>query len=479
MHHAEIAGVEPAARESVSRRRRVLEIALHGDVAAEHDLAHRGAVARHLLHGRGVHHRDAILGRVTHALAGLQPRAIVGGQRIPFLVPRADRGRAVDLGETIDVGDAEVLLLQRLEHGGGGRRGRGHELDLAAERPAFGLGRADDELHDDRRTAHVAHIVVGQRVEDRLGRGAAQAHRGAGHQRQRPREAPAVAVEHRQGPEIDRVQADRPLRGVAVGRERRAAMAVDDALGIAGRARRVVERDRVPLVRRIGPGEIGIAVGDEFLPGRVADLRTVLAFGIVDVDDQRLGFGDRQRLGDDAMILAVDQQHLGLAMVDDEGDHRRVEAGVERIEHAAGHRHAEMRLVHLGNVGRHDRHRVADSDADLDQRRGETPAACIGLGPGLAALAVDQRDMIGIDAGGALDELQRGQCRIVRGRPVEVALVDVLRGKGGLVRHRTRCGQAGHGGAALDRATQAGTPERLGSGDLPGCRGLLRGDGLL
>jgi len=27
--------------------------------------------------------------------------------------------------------------------------------------------------------------------------------------------------------------------------------------------------------------------------------------------------------------VAVDQQHLGLAMVDDEGDHCRVEAGVE------------------------------------------------------------------------------------------------------------------------------------------------------
>ena len=51
------------------------------------------------------------------------------------------------------------------------------------------------------------------------------------------------------------------------------------------------------------------------------------------------------------MELAVDQQHLGLAVVEDEGDHRRIEPRVERIQHAARHRHAEMRLVHFGMLG--------------------------------------------------------------------------------------------------------------------------------
>ena len=46
LHHRQVAGVEPAAGERLLRRLRVLQVALHGDVAAEHDLAHGLAVAR-------------------------------------------------------------------------------------------------------------------------------------------------------------------------------------------------------------------------------------------------------------------------------------------------------------------------------------------------------------------------------------------------------------------------------------------------
>ena len=38
-------------------------------------------------------------------------------------------------------------------------------------------------------------------------------------------------------------------------------MMIHHALGVAGRARGVVERDRIPFIARHGPGEIGITLG--------------------------------------------------------------------------------------------------------------------------------------------------------------------------------------------------------------------------
>ena len=51
MQHGEIAGVEPAAPECLGGRLRILQIALHHRVAAEHQLADGLAIRRHRRHG--------------------------------------------------------------------------------------------------------------------------------------------------------------------------------------------------------------------------------------------------------------------------------------------------------------------------------------------------------------------------------------------------------------------------------------------
>ena len=82
----------------------------------------------------------------------------------------------------------------------------------------------------------------------------------------------------------------------------------------------------------------------------------------------------------------------------------------------------EARLADRRDVRREDRHAVAGADAAPCQRRGEAAATRIGLGPGEAASAVDDRRVIGIDRGGALDERERGERRVVRRRAVEIRL---------------------------------------------------------
>ena len=65
-------------------------------------------------------------------------------------------------------------------------------------------------------------------------------------------------------------------------------MVIDDALRVAGGARGVVERDRLPLVGRVQRREVRIAVGEEGLVVELAQALAARAFGIVDVDHQRL-----------------------------------------------------------------------------------------------------------------------------------------------------------------------------------------------
>ena len=135
-----------------------------------------------------------------------------------------------------------------LEHRDRRRRAR----DQADDRPCLGAlgraGRVDQRVVDDRRAAHVGDAVLRDQLEDFCGIDLAQAHIDAGGRGDRPGKTPAVAVEHRQRPEIDRMLAETAGQDIADGVEIGAAMMGDDALGIAGRARGVGQRDGVPFV---------------------------------------------------------------------------------------------------------------------------------------------------------------------------------------------------------------------------------------
>ena len=182
------------------------------------------------------------------------------------------------------------------------------------------------------------------------------------------------------------------------------------ALGVAGGARGVVQRDRVPLVGGQLPGEVRVAVGEKGFVRNVAELLAGRCVVVLDFDHERPPVADhRERLLDHAGELAVGQQHLGLAVLQHEGDGLGVEPRVERVEHRAGHRHAEVRLEHRRHVGQHHRDGVAGADAALRQPAGQTTAARIGVAPGLATRSVDDGGAIRIDAGRAFDEAQRRQ----------------------------------------------------------------------
>ncbi len=272
------------------------------------------------------------------------------------------------------------------------------------------------------------HLVIGQRIVDRLGAHPAQTDMRAGHHRQRPREAPAVAMEHRQGPQIHRMARHVGGENVAVAHQCRAAMVEHHALRIAGGAAGVIERDRIPFVVRHAPFELRIAAGDEVLVFDVAQhFARLRKFQIVVIDHQRLRFREPQRLLDDAGEFAIGDQQFRFAVIEDERQRRRIEPRVERVDHAAGHRNAVMRFQHGRRVGEHHRNRVAAADALFRQRGRQPPRALIELRISVRRAAMHDGGALRKHAGGAFEKSERRQRLVIRRMAVEIGVVRAAR----------------------------------------------------
>ena len=153
---AEIAGMKPAARESLVGRGLVLEIPFHDDIAAKHHFAHRLAVGGHALHRFGINDVEPLQRVIAHALARLQHGLLVGFERVPFVLPVVDDRRTIGLGQPIEMRDFEAGLLHRARTAAGG----GAAAVKNRTRCGSGLFSASLALrdrHHDRRAAEMRH----------------------------------------------------------------------------------------------------------------------------------------------------------------------------------------------------------------------------------------------------------------------------------------------------------------------------------
>jgi hypothetical protein len=209
IHHAEVAGAKPAVGAGLLRRFFVAVVAEHQVVAAHRDLAHRLGIGRHVV---AVAVDDANLARddVADALARLQSRLLGDAQLRPVRAPLADDARPVGLGQAIEVGDVHAELGEALEQRRGRRRAAGADPHRMGELP--GLRVPDGHRQHRRCGAEVGHARLAHVLPDQTRLEPRQAQVDAADRGHRPAEAPAVAVEHRQGPEEHRIAIDRHVQ---------------------------------------------------------------------------------------------------------------------------------------------------------------------------------------------------------------------------------------------------------------------------
>jgi len=314
-----------------------------------------------------------------------------------------------------------------LEHGDRRRCARDQSDDRPRGLASRRVRRIDQRVVDDRRAAHMGDAVLCDQFKNpgRIDFAQADVHTGRGSDG--PGKTPAIAMEHRQRPEIDRMLAEIAGEDVADGVEVGAAVVGHDALGITRGPRGVAERNGVPFIFRRFCDETLIALRQRVFVFDRADVFSVRESGIVDIDDERFWSRHQlQRLGDHAGKFRIDQDDLRAAMIELEGDRGGIEPDVERIEHGAGHRYRKMYFVHGRDIRQHRRHGVSVPNAAAGEVRGKAPAARIGLRPREDAALVNRADLIGIDGGSAREKTQRRQRHKIGWRLVQTETVLAL-----------------------------------------------------
>ncbi len=355
--------MEQPAGKRLSSRSGVLQIALHNDIAAEHELAHRLAVRRRRFECLGVSDEEIFLHLVFDALTCLQCRLLLDRQGTPFRMPVTNSDGPVNFGESIGMRDVEAEFVHALEYGCRRSGACRHDLNPSRQIERRRLRGVEQQVHDDRCTAQVRHVVIANRIENGLGLDAAQTDMRTSHRGDRPREAPSVAVKHRKRPQIDGPVGHAPRENVTDRVHIGAAMVVNDAFGISCRSGCVVERDSVPFVLRQRPGVLRVTFVEQLLIIQLAEQFPGGRERVIDVDNQRLVVQTFEGCADDRRELAIRDKHLRLSMTEDERNRLCIEADIQSVEHCATHRYTEVSFQKRRDVGRHHGDRISLADS--------------------------------------------------------------------------------------------------------------------
>ena len=228
----------------------------------------------------------------------------------------------------------------------------------------------------------------------------AQVH--AAGRRHRPREAPAVAMEHRQGPQVHGVAGQPHVNRHRERLQVRAAMVVHHALRPRGRAARVVDREHSALVgnrvqQRLAVGDqpfelvIRAARADE--PQRFSDLRA----------------GCRRCLGEFVVVY----QHRRAGVLQDERHVGGRDPRIEGHQDTAGEWHGVVGGEHHVRIAREQRDAIAGLDPDGTQRAREAQAALQEFPVGEFDVSIDNAYPVGKHVRRSMEERGGGQRLVI------------------------------------------------------------------
>jgi len=229
-----------------------------------------------------------------------------------------------------------------------------------------------------------------EKLPDPTGVHAPQAHVAPGDGRDRPRETPAVAVEHREGPQVHAAVAEARLDHLAESVQICPAVGVDHSLRSAGGPRRVVDRDGLLLVFEPALDRVRRTGGEEILVGVSGGTRIIHAH-YLDPGGVHSSY--------DGLELAVHEEKPGSGVGQDVGDLLRPQPSVDGGQDAAGGWDGEVCLEQGWNIGAQKCNPVMLFESRLPQRPSESIYSFLEYPIRIAAFPMDHRGLVGKDVG--------------------------------------------------------------------------------
>ena len=199
-------------------------------------------------------------------------------------------------------------------------------------------------------------------------RGATQKHMGARQHRDRPWEAPAVAMKERQRPQIHGMVWHLPGHHIVDRIGPGAAMGIHHALRLAGRAGCVIQGQRIPLIIRRGVRKIGRTLCQQGFIGQLTNTVAARPLGVLDINDEQIAPGVAHRLSRQGGELGINEQYLGLAVLENKTQCGSIEPDVVGIQHGAQHGDRQCAFQGFRDIGRDQRHGVTFANASLRKR---------------------------------------------------------------------------------------------------------------
>jgi hypothetical protein len=227
---------------------------------------------------------------------------------------------------------------------------------------------------------------------------------GAAGRRDGPGEAPAVAVEHRQRPQVPGPRAQAGVVRHGGGLQVCPPMVIHHALRPAGRPAGVVDCQELAFVDLPGAHPGRISVGDPPLVGVTGFVGVTGSAGDEARQVQLTG-----QLACPISELVGRHQQRRARVIEDSGHLRSREPDVDRDERGSQRRDRMVQFQHHVAVGAQGRDPVLATHA-LCRQGGDEPTTAIGhVLIGESALPVDDRDAVGEDCGRAVEEGSRRQ----------------------------------------------------------------------